>query len=253
MGIFDRISTIMRSNINALLDRAEDPEKVLEQIIRDMESAMREARGQVAEMIAQEKRLKMEVDQSQRLSMEWQRKAELAVSKGSDDLAREALRRKRDYDESATIYLTQWTTQRDAVDKLKTQLRLLENKYEDAKRRRDVLIARHHTARAQQQVAQVSAGLTGLDPTSELARMEDRIQLTEARAQATTELAETSSEAQWALLEADGGVEDDLAALKARLQGPAPAGELPAAGGTSGGTPVDAPVPDRDREPTTGG
>src|SRR5438094_10631097 len=101
MGILDRISTILRANINALLDQAEDPEKSFDQIIRDMADAIGQARGQVAEMIAQEKLLEADMARSQSLAREWGQKAELAVGRGADDLAKEALRHKIDYDRNA--------------------------------------------------------------------------------------------------------------------------------------------------------
>src|SRR6476469_5154629 len=110
MGIIDRISQLTRANVNDMLDRAEDPEKMLNQILRDMETNIREAREQVASMIAQEKEIEIDLSKSQRLSSEWGEKAKRAVDAGKDDLAREALRRKRDNDETATVYSSQLAT-----------------------------------------------------------------------------------------------------------------------------------------------
>ena len=171
MGIFDRISTILRANINDLLDKAEDPEKMLDQIIRDMDNEIREAKYQVANMIAQEKGLKADLDEGQSLSVEWQKKAELAVQKGADDLAREALRRKNDYDAHVQVYTTQWQAQKQVVEKLKSQLDALQTKYDDAVRNRDVLIARYKAAAAQRQVSDTLSGLSIADYSGELERM----------------------------------------------------------------------------------
>lgn len=219
MGIFDRVSTIMRSNINALLDSAEDPEKMLDQILRDMSSAIGEARGQVAMMIADEKKLAGDLDQSKRLSDEWGRKAELAVSKGQDDLAREALRRKRDYASHVEVYQQQLDAQTQAVSKLKSDLQMLEAKFEEAQRNREVLIARRKRARAQETVSKVSANLNHFDSMAELGRMEDRIEREEAIASAHAEMQDESVDSRFAALERDTDLDDELAALKAKVGG----------------------------------
>lgn len=217
MTIFDRMSTILRANINAMLDRAENPEVVIDQIIRDMASAIAEARGQVADMIAQEKILQANTQRNRDLASEWQQKASLAVERSRDDLAREALRRKNDYDENARVYDTQLQSQSQMVDKLKTELQQLESKYEDAKRNREILIARHRRAETQKKVAQVSAQLDTMDPSAELGRMEERIRLEEARAEAQNELQSTSMDDEFAALSADSEVESQLQALKSQL------------------------------------
>src|SRR6476646_10368150 len=111
MGIFDRVSRLLRANVNDALDNAEDPEKMLDQLIRDMTEELRGARGQVAAMIAQEKELASDKAESDRTAAEWQRRAELAVAQNKDDLAREALRRKRDADENARVYGDQLVAQ----------------------------------------------------------------------------------------------------------------------------------------------
>lgn len=219
MGILDRISNILRANINDLLDHAEDPEKMLEQIIRDMEGAIKEAKAQVAEMIAQEKLIKADLEESRKLAAEWERKAELAVSKGADDLALEALRRKNDYDAHVEVYEKQWTAQKEAVSKLKSQLQELEAKYEAAVRNKEVLIARRKRAMAQRQVAAVEAQLSTVDYSAELDRMERRIMEEEARAAATAELAEESVEERFEELEEDAALKEQLAALKAKVLG----------------------------------
>src|SRR5919108_49275 len=204
MGILDRMSTILRANINALLDQAEDPEKTLDQIIRDMADAIGQARGQVAEMIAQEKLLEADMERNLSLAREWGSKAELAMSRGAEDLSREALRRKIDYDRNAHAYASQLQSQQEVVAKLKHDLEQLEYKYESAVRNREAMIARHRRALAQQKVARTAAQLTTLDPTSELSRMEERIRIEEARAAALTEVQNRPSlDDQFAALEGD--------------------------------------------------
>lgn len=219
MGILDRISTILRANINDMLDKAEDPEKMLEQILRDMESQIGEARGAVATMIAQEKELKADMEENDRLASEWGRKAELAITRDQDDLAREALKRKNQYATNADTYRAQWTSQVEMVTKLKGQLRQLESKYQTSLSQKDVLIARRRRAQAQAQVSKTISGLPKVDAAAELDRMERKIRGEEARAAALEELGTDSLESQFADLEADAGVEDELAALKAKVRG----------------------------------
>ena len=229
MGILDRMSTILRANINALLDQAEDPEKTLDQIIRDMADAIGQARGQVAEMIAQEKLLEADMERNLSLAREWGSKAELAMSRGAEDLSREALRRKIDYDRNAHAYASQLQSQQEVVAKLKHDLVQLESKYESAVRNREAMIARHRRALAQQKVAKTAAQLTALDPTSELARMEERIRLEEARAAAITEVSagRPSLEDKFAALESDSELERQLMDLRSKVQGqlPSPRGD----------------------------
>ncbi|MAG35898.1 MAG: hypothetical protein CL878_06610 [Dehalococcoidia bacterium] len=231
MGVLDRISTALRSNVNALLDAAEDPEKTLEQAIRDMAEAIGQARGQAAEMIAQEKMVEADYLKNYRLAQEWERKAELAVTRGADDLAREALRRKIDFDRNAEMLSRQLAAQQEIVTKLKRDLTQLEVKYDEAIRNRDGLIARHRTAMAQQQVAKSVARLDMMDPGSELARMEDRIRGEEARTAAYAEVSETTLEKQFDALEADDDLNQQLADIKARVRGELPAPDPPRAEG----------------------
>jgi phage shock protein A len=239
MGILDRMSTILRANINAMLDQAEDPEKTLDQLIRDMSEAIGQARGQVAEMIAQEKLLEADMERNMSLGREWGKKAELAVSRNADDLAKEALRRKIDYDKNGQAYASQLQAQQEVVSKLKHDLEQLESKYESAVRNREALIARHRRAVAQQKVARTAAQLSGMDPTSELGRMEERIRLEEARAAALTEVQRRPNlEEQFAALEGDNELERQLADLQSKVRGGALPGNAPPASLPGGSAPT---------------
>jgi phage shock protein A len=215
MGIMDRLSRLIRANINDLIDKAEDPEKMIDQILRDMESSIQQARQQVAAMIAQEKELEADLAETQNLASEWANKAKRAVEAGKDDLAREALRRKRDNESNAALYAQQLSVQRQAVDKLKEQLRQLEAKYQATLSQRDTLLARQRRARAQQKVAATLSSFSPLDPTADLERMERKIRGDEAKAAALVEMGDESFEAQFRELEEDGDIEAELQALKA--------------------------------------
>jgi phage shock protein A len=221
VGILNRISTITRSNINAILDQAEDPEKMLDQLTRDMRDGINQARVEVAKMIADEKELQANAERSQQLADDWQNKAELAVKKGAEDLAREALHRKIDYANNAKVYQSQWESQHVAVEKAKSDLHDLQEKYDGAVRNREALLARHRRAKAQQQVAKVAASVSAFDPSSELNRMEERIRLEEARAAASTEMLTDTTEDRFAKLSANSELEDELLAIKTKVLPPA--------------------------------
>jgi phage shock protein A len=216
-GMMDRLMRLVRANVNDLIDQAEDPEKMIDQILREMNESLVMARAQVASMIAQEKELELEVDETKKLAAEWGKKAERAVQAGKDDLAREALRRKRDNEENSAIYAEQLGVQKQAVAKLKDQLRQLEAKYQATLGSRDSLVARQRRARSQRQVAEAIVVFTPLDPSSELDRMERKIRSEEAHAMAALEVGEESFDSQFQALEAESDVEDELEALKASL------------------------------------
>ena len=216
-GIMDRLSRLIRANVNDLIDNAEDPEKMIDQILRDMQESITMARAQVAAMIAQEKELELDAAETKKLAGEWGRKAERAVAAGKDDLAREALRRRRDNEENSAIYSEQLGVQTQAVAKLKDQLRQLEAKYQATLGARDSLIARQRRAKATRQVAEAVVVFTPLDPSSELDRMERKIRSEEAHAMAALEIGDESFEAQFQALDSESDVEDELQALKQSL------------------------------------
>lgn len=224
MSILDRVSRLVRANVNDMIDQAEDPEKMIDQILRDMQTNITTARSQVASMIAQEKELQADLKETTELSTEWEEKAKRAISAGKDDLAREALRRKRDNDENTAIYQHQHETQQQTVDKLKQQLALLESKYQSTLGQRDSLMARQRRAKATRQVGEFTSSLSPLDASSELDRMERKIRGTESEAAALTELEAGSTDAQFRELDYDIDVERELEALKSGTS--SSAGEL---------------------------
>ncbi len=215
MGIIDRISQLTRANINDLLDRAEDPEKMLNQILRDMESNIKQAREQVAAMIIQEKEISIDLTAARKLSNDWGSKAQRAVDAGKDDLAREALRRKRDNDEAAAVYESQLSTQEQTVSKIKEQLQMLVSKYETTMAQKDVMINRQRRAHAQVRVAESLSEFSPMDPTADLERMERKIRGSEAKAAALTEMGDDSYTAQFRELDVDSDIEMELQLLKA--------------------------------------
>lgn len=217
MGMLDRLSRLLRANVNDMMDRAEDPEKMITQILRDMQTNITSARSQVAAMIAQEKELDADLAEVRGLSEEWNAKATRAVTAGKDDLAREALRRKRDNDENAAVYEQQLAVQTSTIDKLKSQLQQLESKYQSTLSQKDALIARQRRASAQSEVAKSLSSFSPMDPSNELDRIERKIRSSESQVAATIEMHDDSLEVQLAELDGGGDIEDELAALKAGM------------------------------------
>jgi phage shock protein A len=221
MGVFARLATLIKSNLNDLISRSEDPEKMLNQVVADMQTQLIEAKKQVAVSIADEKRLARQAEQENATASEWERRAMLAVRAGDDALAKDALARKKEHGDLAAAYHDQWQKQKQAVDQLKTALRLLNNKIEEAKRKKNVLIARKKRAEAQKAIQETMSGLQNASAFETFDRMASKIDQMEAEAEATTELAEQYSgdtlAHKFQQFEATAGAEDDLLALKRKM------------------------------------
>jgi phage shock protein A len=221
MGIFSRIGTLLKANINELISRAEDPEKILNQLILDMREQLIEAKKQVAVAIADEKRLKKQLDNELNLAREWEKKAMMAVRAGRDDLAKEALMRKSEHDSLAQEFQGQWEGQKSAADQLRDALRRLNSKIEEAKRKKNLLIARQKRAEAQRKIQETMAGLNDTNAFDTFAKMEEKITRMEAEAEASAELAEDMTgddlASKFEDLEANAGADDALSALKAKM------------------------------------
>jgi phage shock protein A len=221
MGIFSRLAQLIRSNLNDLISRSEDPEKMLNQVVLDMNNQLVEAKKQVAASIADEKRLAKQFDQEAANAQEWERKAMLALRAGNEPLAKEALGRKREYDELTATLKEQWTKQKAAVDQLKKALRLLNDKIEEAKRKRNVLIARKKRAEAQRAIQETMSGLRDQSAFETFDRMSQKIDQLEAEAEAESDLAEEYTgdtlASQFQQLERTHTADDDLLALKRKM------------------------------------
>ena len=222
MSIWNRISTLVKSNINALISSAEDPEKILNQLIRDMRTQFLEARKQVAVAIADEKRLKRQRDQELAKAKEWETKAMTAVKAGRDDLAKQALARKNEHDTIASQFDAQWSAQKQAADQLREALGRLNDKIQEASRKKNLLIARQKRAEAQQKIQETMSGMSDSGAFDTFARMEEKVDRMEAEAEAAVELSgEIDGDglaSEFDALESSGaGTEDALAALKAQM------------------------------------
>ncbi|WP_437660866.1 PspA/IM30 family protein [Sorangium sp. So ce1182] len=256
MGIFARLATLIKSNLNDLISRSEDPEKMLNQVVIDMSNQLIEAKKQVAVSIADEKRLAKQAEQEAANAAEWERRAMLAIKAGDDALAKEALNRKKEHDQLAATYKDQWQKQKQAVDQLKTALRLLNNKIEEAKRKKNVLIARKKRAEAQKAIQETMSGLNNASAFETFDRMASKVDQIEAEAEAAGEIAEEYTgdtlAHRFGQLEATAGADDDLLALK-RKMGVLPPEAPPAAAppqqvrvAGTGGAPTGMPQAEQD-------
>jgi phage shock protein A len=227
MGILERMATVIKSNLNSLINKAEDPEKMLDQVMMQMREQLAEARREVAVTIADEKRLGTQLEAELEQVREWEQRAMLAVQKGDDELAREALRRKADHEQIAIGYKKQWDAQKASTENLKNALRALSQKIEEAARKKNLLIARQKRAEAQKHIHEVMTGLTDSSAFETFDRMAAKVDQLEAQAGATVEISQELSgealEQRFKALEGAGNVDQELNALKARMQKQLPA------------------------------
>ena len=221
MGFFARLSQILKSNLNDLISKSEDPEKMLNQVIQDMNTNLDEAKKQVAVAIADEKKLQKSFETEKSNADEWEQKAMMAVRAGNDELAKEALGRKKEHALLATQFKDQWDKQLAAVNQLKIALRALNNKIEEAKRKKNVLIARKRRAEAMKSIQDTMSGLKDQSAFETFDRMATKIDQMEAEAEAGAELAEEYTgdilKNKFRELEATQGADDELAALKQKM------------------------------------
>ena len=226
MGIWEHISRIFRANVNDAISSAEDPEKILNQLILDMQRQLVDAKKQVAVAIADEKRLHKQVEKEAGLAEEWKAKAMQAVKASRDDLAKQALARHKQHVSLAGEIEAQWQKQKAATDQLKATLQQLNNKIEEAKRKKGLLIARSRRADAQKQIQATMHGLAESSAFDTFAKMEERVEAKEAEADAQMELSEQMTgdglAREFEGLDAVSG-DDELAALKAEMGVSAPA------------------------------
>ena len=195
MSIFSRLKTLISSNVNALIGKAEKPEKILNQLIIEMNEQLIESKRAVAMAIANEKKVERKKDNQFAQAKEWERRAMLAVTNGKDDLAKEALLRKQEFDNAAAEYQRQWENQKASVDQLKESLKELQSKIEEAQRKKNLLIARAKRAEAQQKIQNTISSVSGNRSAFDaFDRMAEKVDEMEAMADASKELQELSND-----------------------------------------------------------
>ncbi|HET6681114.1 MAG TPA: PspA/IM30 family protein [Gemmatimonadaceae bacterium] len=190
MGIFDRLASLLKSNINDLISSAENPEKMLNQIIVDMNGQLTKAKQQVAAAIADEKRLRDQADGEFRQADDWEKKAMLAVQEGRDDLAKQALLRHGEHVSHAQQLEVTWQAHQEETEKLKASLRDLHDKIEEAKRKKNLLLARQRRAQAQKRITETMSSMSEKSAFEAFARMEERVEQNERQLKASMEIDE---------------------------------------------------------------
>jgi len=255
MGIFDRLGTMLRSNVNDLISRAENPEKMLNQLVLDMRSQLAKAKQQVASAIADEKKLQAQAEQEKKLADDWEKRAMLAVQEGRDDLAKQALLRHGEHMQNAAQLDETWRKHAAETESLKNSLRTLNDKIEEAKRKKNILIARQRRAEAQQRIHETMSSMSDKSAFETFERMSERIEQNERKALAAAELNEELSgdqlQRQFEQLEYHADADTQLLQLKQKM-GLIGAGDQAAPkqiGGAKGGADVhDAELVDEGDE-----
>jgi phage shock protein A len=221
MGIFDRFSTVLRSNINDLISRAENPEKMLNQLILDMKGQLAKAKQEVAGAIADEKKLQADAEAKKKQAENWEHRAMLAVQEGRDDMAKQALMRYNENLQGAQQLHETWVKSKAETEALKLSLRQLNDKIEEAKRKKNILVARAKRAEAQQRIQETMSGMSDRSAFESFERMTEKIEQSERKAIAAAELQEEFSgdtlAKQFESLEYKGSADQQLLELKARM------------------------------------
>ena len=216
MALMERVATLVRANLNDLIDKAEEPEKMIKQVILDMQNQLLQVKTQVAIAIADQHLLDKKHKENEEKSAEWVRKAELAVDKKQDDLARAALERSLSYRSLAENFAQQVADQTAQVETLKSALRKLEQKLAEAQAKSEVLIARSRRARALDKAGDARLAMGNSEHANAFDRMNNKVQHNEAFSQAKAELSGDSVEDRLASLERQDEVERLLAELKSK-------------------------------------
>ena len=190
MSLWQRIKTFVKSNINALISSAEEPDKILEQLIIDMRQQFLEARKEVAVAVADEKRLQRQYEKERDKAADWENKVKTAIKAGNDDLARQGLAKKIETEKIAGEYQVQWQAQVKQTEQLREALKRLNQKIQEAGRKKNLLVARQRRAEAQQRIQDTMSGMSDSSAFESFARMEDKIEQIEAEAEASVELSE---------------------------------------------------------------
>jgi phage shock protein A len=219
MALLERVSTLVRANLNDLIDKAENPEKMIKQVILDMENQLLQVKTQVAIAIADQHLLEKKQKENEQKIAEWSRKAEMAVGKQQDDLARAAIERSLHYKQLAESFRQQVADQTTQVETLKNALHKLQQKLEEARAHSELLIAQHRRARTLDKAADAHTNINGPDHIATFDRMRHKVMRTEAVGQAKAELLEvegSSVEARFAAMEKEDEINRILSELKSK-------------------------------------
>jgi phage shock protein A len=218
MALLERVATLIRANLNDLVDKAEDPEKMIKQVILDMENQLLQVKTQVAISIADQHVLEKKLQECEDNHKQWVRRAEIAVQKGDDSLARAAVERSMSYKSMVENFHQQVEDQKTQVENLKTALLKLQQKLDEAKSKSDMLIAQHRRSRAIRKAADAGLTIGGESNSAAFDRMKNKVQHSEASAQASVDLAADNVNEKFAAMEKEDEIERMLSEIKTRLK-----------------------------------
>jgi phage shock protein A len=216
MALLERVSTLVRANLNDLVDRAEDPEKMIKQVILDMENQLLQVKTQVAISIADQHVLEKKLAESEENQRQWMRRAELAVDKRDDALARAAVERSMSYKTTVESFRQQVEDQKTQVENLKTALLKLQQKLAEAQAKKDVLIAQHRRSRALGKATEAGLNMGDGSKSAAFERMKNKVQHSEATAQAHADLLADDVEGQFAAMEKQQEIDRMLEEIKSK-------------------------------------
>lgn len=221
MNLLERVTTLVRANLNDLVDKAEDPEKMIKQVILDLHNQYIQVKTQLAVTITEQHLSAQKAGEASQKADEWMRKAELAVEKGEDSLAKGALERHNTFRQTAQLFAEQAEDHKRQVELLRETLGKLEAKVREAEGKRDLLISRHRAARARARAGQAAVEATDASPVATMGRMEEKIREETARGSALFDVAEDDLDATFARMEREEQLEKQLLELKAKRGIPA--------------------------------
>lgn len=250
MNLFDRFSRVAKSNLSNLANKLEDPEKIMEQALEEMQNDLVKVRQSYAEVTATQRRLMKQKEQCDAMAQDWYKRAQLALEKGNDELAKEALARRQTQTDEANNVQSQLDAQADAMDKLYEGMKMLEKKILESKAKKDQMVARARTAQSTQKVNDMITGVTGKTSMDAFNRMEEKVEQLEAQAEISAEMGSIGGnmlpgseganvEAQFAALEASDAVDDELAKMKGLLSGSSSDDKDSTSGNSSKNTAID--------------
>lgn len=230
MNLFDRFARVAKSNLNDLAGKLEDPEKIMEQALEEMQNDLVKIRQSYAEVTATQRRILKQKEQCDAMAADWYKRAQLALEKGNDELAKEALSRRQTQTEEANTLQSQLDNQAESLDKLFEGMKMLEKKIGENKAKKDQMVARARTAQSTQKVNDMISGVTGKTSTDAFSRMEEKVEALEAAAEVSAEMGSLNGnmlpgtagagvEAQFKALEAADELDDELAKMKGLLSG----------------------------------
>lgn len=219
MAIFERLSDLIRSNINDLIDKAENPEKMVKQIIIDMEDQLRKSTQSLGTAMGSLNQVKKQLENAQEQSNNWQEKAKMCLSQGNEELAKQALENKVKQDQMVAQYQEMYNSMEAQVNEIRNQVDILKQKLEEARSKQAMLVARSQMADAKQKMAKTLGNMDSKNAFAKMEKMEQKIEQKESQADAFSQISgtEQSTNDPFAKMETDSAINAELEKLKQEM------------------------------------